>query len=79
MPLRGVRGHSHSPDWKAEYAVYPHARPVTRLSNRLGLTSHPSDAVKIEHDLIPIIPEEDWTIFSHLLIAHGRAICTASA
>lgn len=50
---------------------------VTRLSNRLHLTDHESDAVKIEQDLIPIVPREDWTIFSHLLIYHGRAICDA--
>jgi endonuclease-3 len=50
---------------------------VTRVSNRLGLTDHPTDAVKIEHDLIPLIPQEDWTLWSHLLIHHGRALCTA--
>ncbi len=50
---------------------------VTRLANRLGLTKHASDAVKIEQDLIPIVPQEEWTLFSHLLIHHGRAICTA--
>jgi endonuclease-3 len=50
---------------------------VTRLSNRLGLTSHESDAVKIEQDLIAIVPREDWTVFSHLLIHHGRTICAA--
>jgi endonuclease-3 len=49
---------------------------VTRLSNRLGLTKE-MDAVKIEQDLIPIVPQEDWTIWSHLLIFHGRAICKA--
>jgi endonuclease III len=49
---------------------------VTRLSNRLGLTKH-ADAVKIEQDLIPIVPQEDWTLWSHLLIYHGRAICKA--
>jgi endonuclease-3 len=49
---------------------------VGRLSQRLGLTTH-TDAVKIEHDLMPIIPQEDWTLWSHLLIAHGRAICQA--
>jgi len=49
---------------------------VTRLSQRLGLTKH-TDAVKIEHDLIPLIPREDWTIWSHLLIYHGRKVCTA--
>ena len=50
---------------------------VTRLSNRLKLTKHPTDAVKIELDLIPIIPHEKWCMFSHLLIAHGRAVCQA--
>jgi len=49
---------------------------VTRLSQRLGLTKH-TDAVKIEQDLMPIVPQEDWTLFSHLLIYHGRAICQA--
>src|SRR5665213_2830617 len=49
---------------------------VTRLSQRLGLTTH-TDAVKIELDLIPIVPRKDWTLFAHLLIYHGRAICQA--
>ena len=49
---------------------------VTRLSQRLGLTKH-TDAVKIEQDLIPIVPQADWTLWSHLLIYHGRAICQA--
>lgn len=49
---------------------------VTRLSERLGLTRH-TDAVKIELDLIPIVPQAEWTMWSHLLIAHGRAICQA--
>ena len=49
---------------------------VAQISHRLGLTSH-TDPVKIEQDLIPIIPQEDWTLWSHLLIAHGRAICQA--
>lgn len=50
---------------------------VTRLANRLDLTDHASDAVKIEQDLMKIVPPGDWTLFSHLLIHHGRAICTA--
>jgi endonuclease-3 len=50
---------------------------VTRLSNRLGLTRHPSDAVKIEHDLMQVVPQDEWTLWSHLLIHHGRSICTA--
>jgi endonuclease-3 len=50
---------------------------VTRVSNRLGLTDHPSDAVKIEQDLMLVVPSEEWTLWSHLLIFHGRAVCTA--
>src|SRR4051812_11514841 len=50
---------------------------VTRLSNRLGLTDHESDAEKIEQDLIQIVPQEHWTEWSHLLIYHGRRICQA--
>ena len=50
---------------------------VTRVSNRLGLTDHLVDAVKIEQDLVRIVPHEDWTLWSHLLIHHGRAICQA--
>lgn len=49
---------------------------VTRLSARLGLTSN-SDAVKIEEDLMKLIPQKEWTLFSHRLIAHGRALCIA--
>jgi endonuclease-3 len=50
---------------------------VTRLSNRLDLCDHESDAVKIEQDLMQVVPQEDWTIWSHLLIFHGRRICQA--
>jgi endonuclease III len=50
---------------------------VTRVSNRLGLTDHKIDAVKIEQDLMKIVPQDDWTLWSHLLIFHGRAICQA--
>jgi len=49
---------------------------VTRLSNRLGLTTD-SDAVKIEQSLLPLFPQERWTILSHLLIDHGRQVCDA--
>ncbi|NLG61733.1 MAG: endonuclease III [Candidatus Cloacimonetes bacterium] len=49
---------------------------VTRVSNRLGLTKN-TDAVKIENDLIPLVPREEWTNVSHLFIYHGRAICKA--
>src|SRR5688572_11928425 len=50
---------------------------VTRVANRLALTSHKIDAVKIEQDLMKIVPQEDWTLFAHLLIHHGRQICQA--
>jgi len=50
---------------------------VTRISNRLGLCDHESDAVKIEQDLMRVVPPEDWTLWSHLLIFHGRQICQA--
>jgi endonuclease III len=50
---------------------------VTRVSNRLDLCDHESDAVKIEQDLMQVMPERDWTLWSHLLIFHGREICQA--
>jgi endonuclease-3 len=49
---------------------------VIRLSNRLDLTKH-SDPKKIELDLIKIIPQDKWVIFSHQLIWHGRRLCAA--
>ena len=49
---------------------------VARLAARLGLTAN-ADAVKIEEDLMKLIPPKEWTAFSHRLIAHGRAICVA--
>ncbi len=49
---------------------------VTRISNRLKLTKH-KDAVKIEQDLMRLVPKSDWTLFPHLMILHGRATCQA--
>jgi endonuclease-3 len=49
---------------------------VTRLSGRLDL-SRQTDAGKIEHDLMELIPRADWTILAHLFIDHGRAVCKA--
>jgi endonuclease-3 len=49
---------------------------VTRLSRLLGLTRH-DDPVRIEQDLMPLFPREDWALVSHLLIFHGRQICIA--
>jgi endonuclease-3 len=47
-----------------------------RVSQRLGLTPN-KDPVKIEFDLMPLVPKERWTKFSHQIIWHGRRICTA--
>jgi endonuclease III len=49
---------------------------VRRLSQRLGLTRQ-EDPVKIERDLVRLVPREDWGVFPHLLIWHGRRICDA--
>ena len=49
---------------------------VTRLSQRLGLTKE-RDPVKIEFALQKLLPESDWTFFSHGLILHGRRVCKA--
>ncbi len=59
---------------KAEgIAVDTHAR---RLSRRLGLTRH-DDPVKIERDLLALVPRKDWLDFNFLLVEHGRAVCQA--
>jgi endonuclease-3 len=49
---------------------------VTRISNRLGLTKH-TDAVKIERDLMELVPQSEWVDFAHRMIHHGRRICMA--
>lgn len=49
---------------------------VSRLSQRLRLTRQ-KDPVKIEKDLMELVPRKDWIIFSHLLIFHGRRTCKA--
>jgi len=49
---------------------------VIRLSRRLGLSGN-KDAVKLESDLAEIVPKNNWTLFSDLLIFHGRNICKA--
>lgn len=49
---------------------------VTRLSNRLDLSRN-SDPKKIEQDLMQVIPQNKWVLFSHQLIWHGRKICQA--
>ena len=51
---------------------------VTRLSRRLELTKN-TDPVKIEDDLMKVIPQEKWILFAHQLIWHGRKLCMARA
>lgn len=49
---------------------------VQRLAKRLDLSKH-AEPVKIEQDLMKVIPKERWVLFSHQLIHHGRALCVA--
>jgi endonuclease-3 len=49
---------------------------VGRLSRRLGLTTQ-TDAVKVETDLMAILPQREWIDFSHRMIWHGRKVCNA--
>ena len=49
---------------------------VTRLTNRFGIIKG-SDAVKIELELMKLVPQEDWIAFSHCLVWHGRRRCDA--
>jgi endonuclease-3 len=49
---------------------------VQRIAARLDLTRN-TDPVKIERDLLKIVPEEKWILFAHGVILHGRALCQA--
>jgi len=49
---------------------------VLRLTHRMGLTKN-TDPVKVEFDMMKLIPQKNWTIFSHLFTHHGRQICIA--
>ena len=49
----------------------------TAVENSARLIEAGADAVKIEEDLIAIVPQKEWTEWAHLMIAHGRAICQA--
>ncbi|MHB9285597.1 endonuclease III [Halobacteriales archaeon Cl-PHB] len=49
---------------------------VQRLSRRLGITEEQRPEA-IEQDLMPVVPEDEWQWYTHLLISHGRAVCTA--
>ncbi len=51
---------------------------VTRLAGRLKLTAHKSNqGDRIEKDLMALVPRKGWTLLAHLLIFHGRRVCTA--
>ncbi len=49
---------------------------VGRLSRRLGLTSH-TDPIKVEQDVMRLLPAKDWVMFNHRMITHGRLVCFA--
>jgi endonuclease-3 len=49
---------------------------VQRLSRRLGITEEERPEA-IEEELMPLVPEAEWQDFTHLLISHGRAVCSA--
>src|SRR5579862_1761096 len=49
---------------------------VGRLSRRMGFTKH-DDPVKVERDLMELIPKPEWTDFGHRMIFHGRQVCQA--
>jgi endonuclease-3 len=49
---------------------------VKRVSNLLGITKL-DDPVKIEFDLMKVVPKEQWTLYNHQIIAHGRKVCVA--
>ena len=49
---------------------------IGRLSRRLGFTRE-TDPVKVEHEMMEIVPRERWTEFGHIMISHGRALCSA--
>ena len=49
---------------------------MIRINRKLGLTKN-ADPVKIEFDLMPLVPKKEWTNYSHLIIHHGRVRCSA--
>ncbi len=71
--LANAHPEAYATDADAGIAVDTH---VTRLSGLLGLSSS-TDPVKIERDLMAIVPREEWSQLTYLLIEHGRAVCIA--
>jgi endonuclease-3 len=79
LTLRGVGRKTASVVLATVYGVIegiPVDTHVMRLSHRFGLTREKTQA-KIEKDLMKKTQKEDWVLLSHLLVAHGRAVCTA--
>lgn len=71
--LGNAHPEKYASDPDAGIAVDTH---VARLSQRLGLSSS-ADPVKIERELMAVVPREDWFQLTYLLIEHGRAVCVA--
>src|SRR5262245_3576902 len=78
VPLSGVGRKTANVVLGNAFAVpgIPVDTHVARLSQRMGLTVH-TDPVKIERDLMLIVPKKEWTMFGHRMIHHGRVICHA--
>ncbi len=72
-----VLGQSYPEEWRKDpdvgIAVDTHVR---RVSQRLGFSAQ-QDPVKIEQDLMKVVPKDEWLSFTYVLIEHGRAVCKA--
>ena len=66
-----IRGHIFN---EASIVVDTHVKRVSRL---LGLTKE-EDPVKIEYDLMKVVPKSQWILYNHQIIAHGRTVCIAN-
>ena len=78
VPLAGVGRKTANVVLGNAFAVpgIPVDTHLARLSQRMGLTIH-TDPVKIERDLMLIVPKKEWTMLGHRMIQHGRMICHA--
>jgi endonuclease-3 len=78
VPLAGVGRKTANVILGNAYGVpgIPVDTHVGRLSQRMGLSLH-ADPVKIERDLMALIPRKEWTMFGHRMIFHGRQVCHA--
>jgi endonuclease-3 len=76
VPLRGVGRKTANVVLGNAFDVpgIPVDTHVGRLSRRLGLTTH-SDPVKVERDLMAVVPRKEWVDFAHRLMRHGRLVC----